>query len=219
MNLYPSLLNDSIAILQGQLDSIAAVAGISTVQVDVIDGIFVDNITLTPADFPRLNFGPFTYDVHLMTIEPLDYVYELIAECDKTQVRACIAQVERLSYQTPFLEEVKKQQWRPGFSLDLFTPLSAIDDESWSQLQVLQLMSIEAGEQGTQFRDQVFDKIAEAQEIIARLDHEVELIIDGGINERQLMRLRKSGIMSIAVGSALWTADDPAVAASIFLKG
>ncbi|MDA1079091.1 MAG: hypothetical protein O2840_00140 [bacterium] len=219
MNLYPSLLSDSISELQGQIDSIIELSDITTVQIDVIDGIFADNITITPADIPLLNLGELKYDAHFMTVEPLDFLYELIAECDKSQVRACIAQVEKLSFQAPFLEEARQQQWQAGLSLDLFTPLSAIDDESWEQLDVLQLMSIEAGVQGSHFREQVFEKILEAQSHIAKLDHEVELIIDGGIKPELLSKLSKAGVQSITVGSALWTSADVIQTAETFLKG
>jgi ribulose-phosphate 3-epimerase len=219
MKLYPSLLSDSVREIQGQIDSIVDLEDISTVQIDVIDGIFADNITITPADIPLLDLGRLQYDAHFMTIEPLDFLYELIGECDKSQVRACIAQVEKLSFQVPFLEETRQQQWKAGLSLDLFTPLSAIDDESWALIDVLQLMSIEAGAQGSPFREQVFEKITEAQERIAKLDHKVELIIDGGIKQEQLPRLQELGVESIAVGSALWKAEDATVAAEAFLKG
>jgi len=219
MNVYPSLLSDSVSVLQQQLDAVQDVDDISTVQVDIIDGIFTDNITITPADIPLLDFGRFQYDLHLMTVEPLDYVYELIVECDKTQVRACIAQVEKLSYQASFLEEVIQQQWQAGLSLDVFTPLSTIDDASWRHMTVLQLMSIEAGEQGRKFRPQIFEKITAAQKIIAQLDHKVELIIDGGIGQEEASQLQQREVDSIVVGSALWTAEDAAVAAEYFLKG
>ncbi|OGJ21334.1 MAG: hypothetical protein A3J60_02445, partial [Candidatus Pacebacteria bacterium RIFCSPHIGHO2_02_FULL_46_9] len=217
MTLYPSLLSDSVSELQKQLDMSGEIDEISTVQIDIVDGIFADTVTITPADIPRLDFGELQYDLHLMTLEPLDYVYELVAECDKTQVRACIAQVEKLSYQAPFLEEVLQHQWQAGLSLDLFTPLSAIDDASWSQMSVLQLMSIEAGVQGSAFHPRIFEKIVQAQKRLAHLDHLIELIIDGGIHEQQLPQLRQRGITSIAVGSALWTATDIVAAVNIFL--
>ncbi|OGJ39349.1 MAG: hypothetical protein A3A82_03995 [Candidatus Pacebacteria bacterium RIFCSPLOWO2_01_FULL_47_12] len=219
MTLYPSLLSDSVSELQKQLDMSGEIDEISTVQIDIVDGIFADTVTITPADIPRLDFGELQYDLHLMTLEPLDYVYELVAECDKTQVRACIAQVEKLSYQAPFLEEVLQHQWQAGLSLDLFTPLSAIDDASWSQMSVLQLMSIEAGVQGSAFHPRIFEKIVQAQKRLAHLDHLIELIIDGGIHEQQLPQLRQRGITSIAVGSALWTATDIVAAVDTFLKG
>jgi len=219
MTLYPALLSDSVRELQQEIDSLHGISEISTVQLDIIDGIFTDNSTITAADIPLLDFGALQYDVHLMTVEPLDFLYELIAECDKTQVRACIAQVEKLSYQAPFLEEVLQHQWQAGLSLDLFTPLSAIDDASWSQMSVLQLMSIEAGVQGSAFHPRIFEKIVQAQKRLAHLDHLIELIIDGGIHEQQLPQLRQRGITSIAVGSALWTATDIVAAVNIFLKG
>ena len=99
MKLHPSLLTDSVDQYQQQLELILSSQLIEVAQVDVIDGHFADNITLTPADLVNFDYGQLQLDFHLMTEEPMDYVYELIEHQDLLPVRAVIAQVERMSSQ------------------------------------------------------------------------------------------------------------------------
>jgi len=208
MNLYPALLDGSIEKLQSQIDLVADDGRIETVQIDIIDGIFADNLTITPADIPDLNLGRLQYDIHLLTEEPLDYVFELQTHCQHDQIRACIAQIEKMSFQSSFLEEVRHREWKAGLSLDLYTPLESLEDDIWLELDVLQLMAVEAGFQGGKFSPIIFDKIAEAKKIISQLDKSVELIVDGGVSLDNIEQLKDAGIENIAVGSALWKSDN-----------
>jgi ribulose-phosphate 3-epimerase len=178
------------------------------VQIDIIDGRFADNITVSPSDVPQIEFGELQCDFHLMTEEPMDFVFEMIEHKALLPIRAVIAQVERMSSQHFFLEEVEKNEWIPGVSLDIFTPLDAIDQESWRYIKILQLMAVEAGEQGQEFNSLVMKKLAELKKFIEENELEVEIIIDGSMNEKTVPLVATAGADSIAVGSALWDATD-----------
>lgn len=217
--LYPSILTDSLAEAQQQLNAVKDVEGIEVFQVDIIDGQFADNLTITPCDLENFDFGSAQIDLHLMTEEPMDYLYECIGVEDALPIRGMIAQVERMSYQQSFLEEVAKHDWQPGLSLDLFTPVEAIEETSWPHLKVVQLMAIEAGFQGQKLQDQVYDKIAELTAELERRELEqVEIVIDGGVSLQNLPKLLEAGASSVAVGSDIWQADNPAQAAAEFVS-
>lgn len=231
MQLYPAILTDSIQEAQSQVMAIASVPDIRTVQIDIIDGLFADNITLTPLDLHEVDFGELSCDLHLMTEEPLDFVYEAIdgntvnydeAKSDdiltKVPVRAILGQVERMSNQVEFLQAVKGQNWQAGLSLDLYTPLDEILPESWFLLDSIQLMGIEAGFQGQTFNEHVFQKIAELHDHIKNYDRAVEIIIDGGITPALVPQLQKSGVHSVAVGSSLWNEHDAREAAENYFQ-
>ncbi len=78
----------------------------------------------------------------------MDYVWELIEQAPQIPVRAVYGQIEKMSHQPQFLEEVKKQDWQAGLALDLFTPIESIEAESWEWLDGVLLMAVEAGAQG-----------------------------------------------------------------------
>jgi ribulose-phosphate 3-epimerase len=231
MQLYPAILTDSIQVAQSQLVSIASVPNIRTVQVDIIDGLFADNITLTPLDLHEVDFGEMSCDLHLMTEEPLDYVYEAIdsntvnydeAKKDvittKVPVRAIIGQIERMSNQQDFLQAVKGQNWQAGLSLDLYTPIDEIDPDAWFTLDIIQLMGVEAGFQGQTFNTHVFEKIAELQQQIEQHDRTVEMIVDGGLTPELAQKLQTLGVHGVAVGSSLWNEQDVRAAAETYFQ-
>ncbi|MBP7768843.1 hypothetical protein KA082_03355 [Candidatus Woesebacteria bacterium] len=204
MNIYPSILTDSPDLARQQLLQAAELEHIECVQIDIIDGKFADNITITPADLPYLDFSHLECDIHLMTEEPMDYVFELSGLKSMIPVRAVLGQIERMSKQTFFLEEVQKQGWKPGLSLDIFTPLESIDEESWQFIEVIQLMSVEAGAQGQDFNQLVLEKIKELQQFLTSQKLEAEICIDGGINQKSITGVKRLGVDSIVVGSSLW---------------
>jgi len=216
MNIYPAILTGDTVKAQDQLDECGKIlecwgtdeSDQFIVQIDVIDGLFADNLTLTPIDLAQLDFGDLKVDLHLMTEEPLNDVHELQDVKRKIPVRAVIAQVERMSYQADFIEEVRKEDWWPGLSIDAFTPLSAIDEHSWFHLKVVQLMGIEAGFQNQAFLPQVLAKIEAL--VALRLDKklEFEILVDGGVKANCLAQIKAMGAESAVVGSALWLAQD-----------
>ncbi|MBD3279399.1 MAG: hypothetical protein GF390_01665 [Candidatus Pacebacteria bacterium] len=206
--LYPAILTDSLQVVQKQLDLVKDQAAVSVVQLDVIDGQFVDNLTVTPADLLELDWGNLKVDFHLMTNEPMDYVWELIEVEKELPIRAVIAQVERMSYQADFFQEVARHGWQAGLSLDLYTPLSAVDDSIWAELNLIQLMGIKAGFQGQQFQDQVLAKLQKLQDLVNQRELSLEILVDGGVKLINAAKLIKAGATGLVVGSALWQAQD-----------
>src|SRR3990167_4963095 len=151
MKLYPTILTESTFTAQTQLDQLQAIEQLDVVHWDVINGIFAEAFTLTPADLPDLNFGRLQCDLHLITEEPQDYVHEAIVHRSALPIRAIIGQVERMSSQLHFLKLIKNQGWLGGLSLDLFTPVDTIGVDSWSMMDFVQLMAVENGAQGRSF--------------------------------------------------------------------
>lgn len=208
MKIIPAILTDRRAVAIKQIELANSDNRIELVQLDIIDGWFADNLTLTPADFAELSFGQLQTDFHLMTEEPLDYVFELLEYRDHLPIRAVIAQIERMSSQPTFIDQVKKTGWLVGFSLDLFTPVESIQPAELQELDVVQLMSIEAGFQGQEFEMSILDKVRELEQIKKTKNYKYEIIIDGGIKQEQITVLSQSEVSAVTVGSGLWQAAD-----------
>ena len=143
-----------------------------------------------------------------MTEEPLDYVFELLEYRDHLPIRAVIAQIERMSSQPTFIDQVKKTGWLVGFSLDLFTPVESIQSTELEQLDVVQLMSIEAGFQGQEFEMSILNKVRELEQIKKTKGFKFEIIVDGGIKQEQITLLRQTEVFAATIGSGLWQAAD-----------
>jgi ribulose-phosphate 3-epimerase len=209
MTLYPAILTDSPELLAQQLELAQQFLEVDTVQIDIIDGFFADNLTITPTELTEYEFGELQLDLHFMTEEPLDFLYETRDVKDLLPIRMLIAQVERLSSQADFLREARVENWKAGLSLDLFTPLDAVDPESWEALDCIQIMGISAGFQQQKFHPQALVTLEAVAKKVASLDRSIEIIVDGGVTLDQVIKLAQLGATGIAVGSSLWNASDP----------
>jgi ribulose-phosphate 3-epimerase len=218
MNFYPAILTESLTTFKEQLDLMRVHPQLSVVHVDVVDGYYADNLTVTPLDLLDVNFDGLEIVFHLMVNEPLDFVYEAISIKERLPISGIISQLEHMSYQRDYLQEVKRQGWKVGLSLDLNTPLEAIEEASWDRLDILQLMSIEAGFQGTPFSEHIFPKIAEAKQYLHSIDHSLELLIDGGIKLEMAASLLDKGADGAVVGSGIWETPDPSQTMNGFLE-
>lgn len=208
MQISPAILTDSLATFAQQLALVKQIPEIKSIQVDIIDALFADNITINPSDLVDFDFEDLAIDFHLMTEEPMDYVWELIDCGQKLPTQSVIGQIEKMSHQLDFLEEIKKAGWQAGLAINLFTPLENIEDSAWEYLDQVLLMAVEAGAQGQTFNSLVFAKIEELKNKIKKSNKQIKIAIDGGIKTEQIKNLQKAGVNQIAVGSALFNADN-----------
>lgn len=219
MKLYPSILTDSMEVAHDQLKAVASFEQVDTIQLDIVDGNFADNLTLTPLDLSELEIAEdLLIDFHLMTDEPMDHLIEIEQIKDLINVRAVIAQIERMSYQQDFITQARHDELLVGFSLDLYTPINAIDEDSWDHLDIIQLMGIEAGLQGQEFHPRVLKKIESLATIIRTRKQNIELIVDGGVKLENYQDIINAGADAIVVGSQIWKAPEPTKIISQFMK-
>lgn len=208
MKIIPSILTDRRAVALKQIELAHSDNRIDKVQIDIIDGWFAENLTLTPADYTEMDFGQLLLDFHLMTEEPLDYLFEMLEHREQLPVNAVIAQIERMSSQPTFVEQVKKTGWQVGLALDLFTPVESISLPTMEMLDIIQVMTIEAGFQGQAFVMGALDKIQELIQLKKEKSFHFKIYIDGGIKKDQVELLHTLEIDAVMVGSGLWQAAD-----------
>jgi ribulose-phosphate 3-epimerase len=211
----PAILSGDLRYVGTQLDCLRD-AGFQNIQIDVCDGSYSPEVTITPQDLLEFDLTGLSFDFHLMTEEPMDYVWELEEYEGRLPIRAVFGQLERMSYQEAFLEEVKKHNWLAGLAVDLFTPIDSITPEAWDWIDALLLMSVEAGEQGQVFQELVFEKVKLAREKIRQNAEPVRIFIDGGVNLENIAGLEKK-VDEVAVGSALLAVADFDKTAEAFL--
>jgi len=152
-----------------------------------------------------------------MTEEPMDYVWELEEYCKELPVRSVFGQIEKMSYQEAFLEEVKKQDWKAGLALNLYTPLESIDENSWDWMDAILLLGVEAGASGQAQNSFLFEKIKSAKEKILK-GEPMRIFVDGGVNKDNVAKLQTSGVDSVTVNSAFNNAANYKQAVEEFLS-
>lgn len=207
MKMTPAILTDAFSVLQQEVDAVKFSPAIEAVHIDIIDGSYIDNTTVTPLDLTVGDYQPTKLDFHFMTEEPLDFVYECEAVKDYLPIRRIYGQIERMSHQEDFLWAIKANNWQAGLALDLFTPIEEIEPAVWSNLEHILLMSVEAGAQHQVLHDQILDKIRQ----VRQLAHGTKLhvAVDGGIKLENAENLLVAGAHELVVGSAIWDSPDP----------
>lgn len=208
MHITPGILTDSFTTLQQEVDMVRVSPLVDRIHIDIIDGIFADNLTVTPLDLTVAEFEPTKIEFHVLTEEPMDIVYECETVQEYLPIERIIGQVEKMSHQSDFIHEVKSHNWEPGLALDLFTPLDAIDDDVWGQFHHLLLMSVEAGFSDQTFHRSVLQKIKEVRERFPN-PKQMNIIIDGGIKIFNIREVLEAGASEVTATSAFWDSQDP----------
>lgn len=204
MKIIPSILDDQHDEIAAQIDNFSQFDEVETVQIDIVDGFYEDDLTITPSDLLEMDFVGLNLDLHLIVNEPIDFVHELIDIKDQLAVNAVIAQVEHMSSQQHFLDEVRARGWKAGLAIDLHTPLEAIDDESWEKLQIIQVMGAKAGALNQKMSFGQLGLVNEIKQKLSQVDLPIEIYFEGGVSQENIASLAAAGVGAAVIdGSSL----------------
>jgi len=199
MKIYPAILESDRDLVEEKITLVKDL--VERVQLDVIDGLFADNLTVTPEDVAKIDWGDLGVDVHLMVDDPMEWI-EACLSLPKVRI---IAQVERLGSQSVFVDWVRgyREVEGIGLGLDKDTPIEALDKEVLDQVSVVVLLAVRAGFQGQVFDEKVKVKIKQLRKIFNG-----EIVIDGGVGISNIKQLEELKVDGVAIGSYLWQSKD-----------
>ncbi len=204
MQIIPAILENDLSEVAEKLAIVQADGNFKTVQIDITDGQLVENLTVTPMDLASLDFGDLKIDFHLMTEEPLDYVWEIAAQEGALPTRAVFGQIERMGDQIAFLKAARERDFVAGLALDLETPIDSITEAAWREIDEVLLLAVPMGVQGQKFSAAIWTKVKELQTEIAARHLKIKINLDGGIKPEQLKELKETQIDQAVIGSFLW---------------
>jgi len=187
-------------------------SGAQWVHCDVMDGLFVPNITFGPkmvSDIRKIT--KLTLDAHLMIVNPERYV-ERFAAAGADFITVHIEAGDRIR---EALEKIKACGKKAGLSVKPNTPVSEIAP-FLDVLDIVLIMSVEPGFSGQKFIPHALEKIREAKQLIG--DRNILVQIDGGVNAQNAAEVLAAGADSIVAGNAFFLAADKKAAVRV-LKG
>lgn len=204
MIIVPSLLSDSVDVIQSNIHALHSQTKLRRVQIDIVDPDFEDEITIQPIDVLDVDLHQFEIDVHLMTNDPINDV----VECSQIPgINTIIAQIERMTSQTSYIEHVKSFGVKSGLSLDIHTQVEEINEKNYKDISILQVMGNKAGRQGQPFlKDIVLPKIQQLKKIRDENGFNFLIAVDIGMNPENAKLCATAGADMITPGSYIWNA-------------
>jgi ribulose-phosphate 3-epimerase len=203
IKIAPSILSADFSRLGEEVRRVES-CGADWVHVDVMDGMFVPNITIGPSVIKSLRpHCKLPFDVHLMIIKPERYIKDFAAAgADYITIH-----VEASDQVKKSLDQIHALGKKAGISVNPATPL----DEAIPFLQDVQLlliMTVNPGFGGQSFMSEVVPKIEQARRFRDEQGLDFDIEIDGGINAMTGRTCIAAGATALAAGSALFNSKD-----------
>ncbi len=208
----PSVLSADFSDIKGALESIRE-SGTTWVHLDVMDGMFVPNITFGPKFIADIrDHSKLFFDAHLMVHEPARYIEQFAkagCECITVHTEAC-TDIQAT------LDLIKAQGVKCGLSIKPNTPVEDVEPYL-DQVDLVLVMSVEPGFGGQGLIPHTLGKVRRLAEI--RGDRRYLISIDGGVNYKTIGEVYESGVDVAVTGSAFFKAQDKGTFVSRMSKG
>ena len=204
MIVSPSILSADFGYLAKDVEIIdKSEAGY--VHVDVMDGVFVPNISFA---FPimkavkALTNKPM--DVHLMIVEPQKFIKE---------VKNCGGDIMTVHYEActhlhRVIQQIKAEGMKAGVAITPATPVGLLS-EVINDLDVVCVMSVNPGFSGQKFIGNAVNKVRDLKALIERKGSQALIEVDGGLNAETGKLVADAGADIVVAGNYVFSNSNP----------
>jgi len=167
---------------------------------DIMDGIFVPNITLGPDVIRAIKkITKMKMDVHLMIIDPIRYIKQFVdagSDILTVHIESCV-HIHRV------IMNIKEHNVKVGIALNPSTNLDTIE-YLLPEIDIVLIMSVNPGFAGQKFIPFTVDKVRKLKQKIVQhgLENKIDIQVDGNINETTTAQLLEAGANSFVAGTS-----------------
>ena len=203
VKISPSVLASDLSNLATEVAEIEK-AGAELVHLDVMDGVFVPNMSFgMPVIEALRKHSKMFFDVHLMIVNPEKYAKRFIdagADLVTFHYEAC-EDSEKL------LDEIHEAGAKAAISIK---PATAAEEiyHLIPKCDMVLVMTVEPGYGGQKFMPDMLEKVSKIRAEAQRLGMELDIQVDGGINPETAKLAVKAGANVFVAGSSVFNAAD-----------
>ena len=199
IGIVPSILSADFTRLGEQVRD-AEAAGCARIQVDVMDGHFVPNITMGPLVVEAVRRScTVPIEAHLMITQPERYV----ADFAQAGADVIIVHLEAAPHLHRLLQQIKGLGRQAGVALNPATPAILLD-EVWDLLDLVLVMTVNPGFGGQAFIPTTLPKLAALRRLVNERGLPCDIEVDGGIGPQTIGMVAAAGANLAVAGSAVF---------------
>lgn len=208
-----SILSADLCNLESEIKR-AEDAGCEYIHFDVMDGVFVNNISYgIPVLKSVSKVTKAVLDVHLMITDPIRYIKQFA----KAGADIITFHLEAAEDPDKVIDEIHACGKKAGIAIKPDTPVKDVIPYL-DKVEMVLVMTVEPGFGGQGFIRETLDKIRELKQTEEKRGLSVPIQVDGGINAATAVEVSEAGAEILVAGSYLFGADNMADAAALLRK-
>lgn len=208
IGIVPSILSADFTRLGEQVRE-AAAAGAQRIQIDVMDGHFVPNITMGPMTVEAVRrCTDLPLETHLMITNPERYIEDFA----KAGSDVIIVHQEVCPHLNGVIQQIKTAGKQAAVAITPSTPVFMLEDVL-SLLDMVLIMTINPGFGGQKLIPETLIKITRIRQMITERNLRCDVEVDGGVHESTVREVVQAGANLLVAGSAIYNNRESVAAA------